>query len=109
MTAHLALDLFSLSRYYFFVISSTIPEQKVVQKVLACVAETLAVPAPTVTPDKRFIEDLGGDGLDVVFASQDAAQACGVDFDRLRDLDGIESVQDLIDRIAEQIHAQGVR
>lgn len=68
------------------------------EQLQAVIAEKLSVEAGKVTPEARFIEDLGADSLDLFEVVMGIEDAFGVAIDN-EELDQIKTVQDALDYI----------
>lgn len=80
---------------------SDTPEKTIEEKVKEIIVEQLGVNAEQVTPEAKFIEDLGADSLDIVELVMAFEEQLGVEVPD-EDAEKLQSVADVIRYIEEK-------
>ena len=79
-------------------------KQKIQEKVVDIVVEKMEVSRDRVTPETRFIEDLGADSLDIAELVMEFEEAFDISIPD--DQEGVRTVGDAVNFIVEQLEKQ---
>jgi acyl carrier protein len=82
-------------------ITKMLTEEEIATRARQIVADTLGVDEKTVTPECRFIEDLGADSLDLVELTMDLEEEFGGDVED-EEAEKVLTLQDAIELIKKK-------